>query len=307
MTSAGLNFVDPPPRGLPSRLRVFASDIKIQHTVFAMPWALLSAVLAGKTYPNSWVWGKLGLIILCMITARTVAMSANRLLDAALDARNPRTARRAIPAGLLSRRFFFAVLVICCLIFVASTGLFEILYRNPWPLILALPVLAFLSAYPLIKRFSELCHYYLGMALALAPVCAWLAIAGRMNWPPIIMFAAVLSWTAGFDIIYACQDFESDSQTGVFSVPAKLGIANALRLSRATHLFSAIMIVLLGVLTPAFSWLYAIGAFAAILLLIVEQSLVSPTDLSKANLAFFTTNGIISVVLGTLGIIDLLR
>jgi 4-hydroxybenzoate polyprenyltransferase len=240
-----------------------------------------------------------------MIMARTVAMSANRLLDAELDAKNPRTAGRAIPSEKLSRNFVRLVLLCCCAAFVGATTLFQALYKNPWPMMLALPVLLFLSSYPFLKRFTRYCHYYLGMALALAPVCAWVAVTGRLDWAPMVMFAAVLTWTAGFDIIYACQDYESDIVNGVFSVPAKVGIRNALWISRATHAISAAMIILLGMIVPAFGWLYAIGAAAAIVLLIVEQSMVKPTDLSKANLAFFTINGIISVILGTMGILDL--
>jgi 4-hydroxybenzoate polyprenyltransferase len=303
MTAIEINL----PKTTGARLKVFAADIKIQHTVFAMPWALLSAVLAAKIYPNLWAWGKLGLIIICMIAARTVAMSANRLFDAAIDAKNPRTAGRAIPAGKLSSKFVAGIGIGCAIVFIAATAGFEFFYRNIWPLVLSVPVLGFLSCYPLLKKFTELCHYYLGMALALAPVCAWVAIAGRLDWPPLIMFAAVLTWTAGFDIIYACQDFQSDREGGIFSVPAKLGIGPALWVSRGTHLISAGMIVLLGFAVAQFGWLYAIGAGAAVLLLIVEQSLVRPSDLSKANLAFFTINGIISVLLGTLGIIDLIK
>jgi 4-hydroxybenzoate polyprenyltransferase len=179
-----------------------------------------------------------------MVTARTVAMAMNRLLDARLDALNPRTQQRALPAGRLSRQFVLGVIVICVLGFLGGALGFQLFYANSWPIILAVPVLAFLSAYPLLKRFTRLCHYYLGMALALAPLCAWLAIRGTIDWPPVIMFGAVLSWTAGFDILYACQDYESDRQTGIFSVPAKVGIPRALWIARFTHVSSAAMIVL---------------------------------------------------------------
>jgi 4-hydroxybenzoate polyprenyltransferase len=298
-----------PPAATPlmKRLAIFAADIKINHTVFAMPWALLSAVLAGHDHPASLTAGKIALIVVCMISARTVAMAANRLLDAEIDARNPRTARRAIPAGSLSRTFVIVMLAICCGSFIAATALFEILYKNPWPLTLAIPVLLFLSAYPFLKRFTRLCHYYLGAALALAPLCAWLAIAGRLNLPPVLMFLAVISWTAGFDIIYACQDYEFDVAAGLHSVPAGSGVARALWISRLTHVFSAAMILALEHVVPVFRGFYFTGAGAAVALLVVEHSLVSAKDLSKANLAFFTVNGVISVVVGTLGIVDILR
>jgi 4-hydroxybenzoate polyprenyltransferase len=292
---------------LHKRLGVFAADIKINHTVFAMPWALLSMVLAGRVYPKSLTLGKIILIVLCMITARTVAMAANRLLDARIDAQNPRTARRAIPSGALSSFFVGSILALCCIAFIVATALFQWLYKNPWPLSLSIPVLVFLSAYPFLKRFTRLCHYYLGAALALAPLCAWLAITGHIDLPPLIMFAAVLTWTAGFDIIYACQDYEVDVAAGLHSVPSKLGIRAALWVSRATHLISAAMIILLWYKVPVLSWLYLAGAIIAALLLLVEHLLVRPSNLTRINLAFFTINGIISLLIGTLGIIDVLR
>jgi 4-hydroxybenzoate polyprenyltransferase len=288
-----------------SALKDFAADIKIQHTLFALPWAILSAALAGHTYRNSLSIEKIGLILVCMVAARTAAMSANRLFDADLDAKNPRTARRAIPSGRLSVRFFAAMLAISCLIFATGCAGFEMIYHNPWPLGLCIPVLAFLCGYPFIKRFSQLCHYYLGAALALAPVCAWVAVAGRLDLPPIIMFAAVLSWTAGFDILYACQDYQSDLATGTFSVPAKFGIPRALWISRLTHVFSAAAIILLAIKAPGLGTFFDIGVVLAILLLIAQHALVKPNDLSRLNLAFFTLNGIISVTLGSLGVIDL--
>jgi 4-hydroxybenzoate polyprenyltransferase len=300
-----------PPTATPAtfggRLRVFADDIKIHHTVFALPWAILSAAIAGRTFPGSLTAGKIGLILVCMVTARTVAMAANRIIDSELDARNPRTARRALPSGSLSQRFFVAVLAICCCGFIAATAGFEIFYRNIWPLLLSLPVLAYLCGYPFMKRFTRLCHYYLGAALALAPVCAWVAVVGRVDWPPLVMFIIVASWTAGFDIIYACQDFSSDLECGVYSVPAKIGISKALWVSRMTHFIAAAMLIVLGFVVPQFGMLYFVGAGIAIVLLIVEQSLVKPTDLSKVNLSFFTINGIISLLVATLGIVDLMR
>lgn len=289
--------------GLLSRLAIFAADIKISHTLFALPFALLSTFLAAGGWPQP---GQLLLIVACMVTARTVAMSANRLLDAPLDALNPRTARRAIPSGALPRAFVLAMLVACAAAFVAATALFRVFYANSWPLYLSLPVLAFLAAYPFLKRFTQLCHYYLGAALALAPICAWVAIRGELAVPPLIMAGAVLLWTAGFDIIYACQDYQSDLATGTFSVPARLGIAPALWVSRLTHAGSAALLILLGYQVPHFGWLYGMGAAGATLLLLVEHALVRPDDLSRVGLAFFTLNGIISLLLGTLGIIDVL-
>lgn len=295
---------------LPLKLRVFAGDIKIAHTVFALPFALLSTFLAAATagLPHHLPYvGQLALILVCMFTARTIAMAMNRLLDAALDARNPRTARRAIPAGVLSRPFYWAAVAVCTVGFFAAAAGFQLMYHNPWPLRLAAPVLLFLSGYPLLKRFTRLCHYYLGAALALAPVCAWLAVAGGLAWPPALMAGAVLCWTAGFDIIYACQDYASDVACGVFSVPARIGIGPALWVSRFTHAASAALLVATGLPTPLLGTLYFVGAGIAIGLLVVEHLLVRADDLSKVGLAFFTVNGVISVLLGTLGIADVLR
>jgi 4-hydroxybenzoate polyprenyltransferase len=291
------------PASLPAKVELFARDIKISHTVFALPFALLSTFLAAGGVPAP---GVLLLIVVCMVTARTVAMAANRLLDARLDAQNPRTAGRAIPSGRLPARFYAAVLAGCGLAFLLATLGFWLAYRNPWPAFLALPVLAFLCAYPLLKRFTRLCHYYLGAALALAPVCAWIAVTGTMAAPPLWMAAAVVCWTAGFDIIYASQDYRSDVECGVFSVPAKIGIGPALWVARGTHGLCVAMLVMLGRSTPQLGTLYFVGVGAAVVLLVVEHALVKPHDLSKVNLAFFTFNGVISLVLGTLGIIDVL-
>jgi 4-hydroxybenzoate polyprenyltransferase len=284
-------------------LKLFARDIKFSHTVFAMPWALLATFLAAGGMPRA---GQLGLIVLCMVTARTVAMSANRLLDAELDARNPRTAGRAIPSGRLSHGTVITALAACAFAFIGATSLFGFAYANWLPLILSTPVLLFVATYPLFKRFTHLCHYYLGAALALAPVCAWIAIAPKAGVAPFLMAGAVLLWTAGFDIIYACQDYRSDRETGVASLPAKMGIAPALWLSRLTHAASLAFMIALGIVEPRLGWIYFVGVGLAAALLVIEHALVSPRDLSKVGLAFFTINGIISILIGTLGIIDVL-
>jgi 4-hydroxybenzoate polyprenyltransferase len=178
------------------------------------------------------------------------------------------------------------------------------LYGNRWPLLLGPIVLAVLGAYPLLKRFTQLCHYYLGMCLALAPACAWIAIRGEVTLPPILMAAAVMLWTAGFDIIYACQDYESDRATGVFSVPAKVGVAAALWIARLTHAACVAALVWLGLAVPQFGTIYFVAVAIAVVLLLVEHSLVGPRDLSKVNVAFFTINGVISLVVGAMGIAD---
>ncbi|HEV8605823.1 MAG TPA: 4-hydroxybenzoate octaprenyltransferase [Tepidisphaeraceae bacterium] len=283
-----------------AKLKTLAQDIKLSHTLFALPFALLSAFLAADGWPDT---GKLLLILLCMFTARTVAMSMNRLIDAELDSLNPRTQSRALPSGSLSSTFYMAVVLLCSSAFIAATALFG-LYKNIWPVILSLPILLFISAYPFLKRFTQLCHYYLGAALALAPICSWIAVKGNLELPPLIMAAAVLLWTAGFDIIYACQDYQSDLQTKTFSIPAKFGLKNALLISRLTHVAAAALLITLGLITPQLRTIYFIAVALSILLLIYQHTVVKPHDLSRVNLAFFTINGMISLLLGTLGIID---
>ena len=293
-----------PSQPLPSsRLLTLAADIKFSHTIFAMPWALFATFFAAKGWPH---WGQIALIVACMVTTRTVAMAANRLMDAKLDALNPRTKGRAIPSGRLSIGYMTGVLIACSLGFIAATAGFLVFFHNPWPLILSVPVLAYVCGYPLMKRFTRLCHYYLGLALGLAPLCAWIAIAGDVALPPFIMCAAVLLWTAGFDILYACSDYESDLATGVFSVPAKVGIAKALWIARVTHLVCLGLLVWLVTTSPLLGPLYLTAVGIAAVLMIVEHSLVKPHDLSKLGLAFFTINGVISVIIGTLGILDIL-
>lgn len=293
------------PNTFVSRLSLFAADIKLSHSIFAMPWALLAMFMATEAVAPR--FGQIVLIVVCMVLARTVAMGMNRLLDARLDRINPRTARRAIPSGRLSVVFVASVVIACSLGFIAACAGFGFLYDSWIPVLASIPVLAFVSAYPFLKRFTGLCHYYLGAALALAPVCAWVAIAGTLSPEPFLMAAAVMLWTAGFDIIYACQDYESDVATGVFSVPARVGIANALWFARITHLLCIGSLVALLVYSPQLGMLFGIGIGLASALMIVEHAIVRPDDLSKVNLAFFTINGVISVVLGVLGVVDVLR
>lgn len=289
-------------------LRTFAADIKLSHSVFALPFALLAATLAarspGTDWGTTWGIGTFVLIVICMVCARTVAMAANRVLDAKLDAHNPRTARRAIPAGQLSGPYVLTLIALFTIGFVAACAGFGVLYENWWPLALSLPVLAFLSAYPLLKRFTSLCHYYLGASLALAPICAWIAVAAEVAIEPLLIAGNVLCWTAGFDVIYATADFESDRRTGVHSLPSRMGLARALWVSRLTHVAAVAFLVALAWASPDLGWLWLSAVGVVTVLLVIEHALVRPDDLSKVGLAFFTVNGIISVLLGTAGIVD---
>jgi 4-hydroxybenzoate polyprenyltransferase len=294
----------------PSPLVAFAGDIKLSHSIFAMPFALLSMFLAanarGLATDSSRLphLGEVGLILACMVIARSFAMGMNRLLDAHLDAANARTARRAIPAGRLSIAAAKGILFACVVAFELVTLGFFLFYNNVWPALLALPLLAILGAYPLFKRFTRWCHFYLGFCLALAPVCAWIAIAATADLTPWLLAAAVLFWTGGFDIIYATQDFDSDRATGTFSLPAAIGIGPALWVARFAHATAVTLLVLLGIHSPALDllWFIAVGIVACVF--VVEHTIVKPHDLSRVNLAFFTLNGIVALCLGTLGIAD---
>lgn len=297
-----------PPR--PSPLLAFAGDIKLSHSIFAMPFALLSMFLAadarGLATDNSRLphVGEVVLILACMVIARSFAMGMNRLLDAHLDARNARTAGRAIPAGRLSVSSAKRILFVCVVAFEFVTLGFGAFYNDWWPAMLALPLLFVLGAYPLFKRFTRWCHFYLGFCLALAPVCAWVAIAASWDLTPFLLAAAVLCWTGGFDILYATQDVESDQTTGTFSLPAKIGIANALWVARIAHVLAIVLLVLLGLHSPALDLIWFVAVALVTAIFAIEHAIVRPGDLSRVNLAFFTLNGIVALCLGTLGIAD---
>jgi 4-hydroxybenzoate polyprenyltransferase len=280
------------------RVRLFLELVRFSHTVFALPFALLSAVLAWQSPGVTFHWLDLTGIILCMVFARSAAMAFNRLADRRLDAANPRTAGRHIPAGLLSAPAVAAFLAVCVLGFYASTLLFTL--RDPpnwWPLILATPVLAFIAAYSLTKRFTALAHFWLGASLMLAPVAAWIAICGLEDLlTPTVLGLAVLFWVAGFDILYACQDIDVDRQLGLFSVPARLGVPTALRVAAGCHAVTAALLVgLYFVASPPLAGMFLIGVVVVIALLAYEHSLVRADDLSGVNRAFFHVNGVISI------------
>jgi len=286
------------------RLRMILEMIRFSHTLFALPFALLAAAMAWKLGGDAGAWrwqGFLG-IVLCMVLARSTAMAFNRLTDHKLDAQNPRTRMRHIPAGLLSVGSVTAFTAACAAGFVASTLLF---LPNRWPLHLSVPVLAFLCGYSLTKRFTALAHFWLGAALALAPIAAWIALRGELAWPPVVLGAAVMLWVAGFDMIYACQDVAVDSQLGLHSVPARLGVVGALRLAAACHLGMVLLLFALPAVYPQLGWIYLAGIGCVALLLIYEHRLVRPDDLSRVNLAFFHVNAVVSIGLFLVGTLDL--
>jgi 4-hydroxybenzoate polyprenyltransferase len=271
--------------------------IKWEHSVFALPFALTGAMLAAGGWPPA---VKLLWIVVCMIAARSAAMAFNRWADAELDAENPRTRMRAIPAGLLTRRFAAGFTV-------ATSALFLIgAWRlNRLTLLLSPIVLAVLFLYSYTKRFTRWSHLFLGLALGIAPTGAWIAIRGSLDARILVLTAAVLFWVAGFDVLYACQDEAHDRAVGLKSVPATLGTANAFLIARAMHLTMLVLLVWLVALfhlgTIAFVGIAAVAA-----LLVWEHTIVSPRDLSRMNAAFFTMNGVISVIFFAFVAADLL-
>lgn len=286
------------------RLTHILEMIRFSHTLFALPFALLAGAMAWLTPPRpEFRWRDLLGILLAMVFARSTAMAFNRLADRRLDALNPRTSSRHLPAGILSVGSVAAFAAACSAAFIASTLLF---LPNRWPLYLSLPVLAFLCGYSYTKRFTSLAHFWLGTALSLAPICAWVALRGEVAWPPVVLSAAVMLWVSGFDIIYACQDRAFDVQQGLHSVPARLGTKTALRLAAACHLGTVLLLLSLPLATDQLGWIYWAGVAAVGVLLAYEHWLVRPDDLARVNLAFFHVNAVISVGLFIVGTLDLL-
>lgn len=297
------------------RLRDILEMIRFSHTLFALPFALLAAVMAWTagsraTPPVEWRWLELVGIVLCMVTGRSAAMAFNRVADWRIDAKNPRTTMRHIPAGTLTVESVTVFAVVCSLAFIASTLLF---WPNRLPFYLSVPVLAFLLGYSLAKRFTAAAHFWLGAALMLAPIAAWIAIRGQQVMehpadllPAVVLGAAVLLWVAGFDIIYACQDVEFDRQAGLHSVPARLGVARSLHLAAACHLGMVVLLAALPWVYPALGAIYLAGIAAVALLLVYEHRLVRPDDLTRVNMAFFQVNAVVSIGLFVVGSLDLL-
>jgi len=261
--------------------------IKWEHSVFALPFALCGAMLAAGGMPTV---AQLGWILLCMVTARSAAMAFNRLADAQIDAANPRTARRAIPAGILSLRFVTLFVVVCCAVFVLAAA-----QLNRLTLYLSPVALALVTLYSFTKRFTRWSHLLLGFSLGVAPAAAWIAVRGSLDPRILILTAAVTFWVGGFDVLYACQDIDFDRTYGLNSVPQAYGIRSALWFSRTLHLLMLALLLAL-VLTFGLGKLAVVGVMAVALLLAYEHSLVSANDLSKLNAAFFTMNGVIAVV-----------
>ena len=271
-----------------SSTKITLAMIKFEHTVFALPFALLSALLASEGWPGG---RKILWIVVAMVGARSAAMAFNRLADIRIDTLNPRTRTRALPAGHLSR-FFVAVFTLAS----GSVFVLAAYQLNPLCFLLSFPVLLILLLYSYTKRFTRLSHLYLGLCLGLAPLGSWIAVRGEIGWPPLLLGLTVLLWTAGFDIIYACQDVDFDRRQALFSIPEGYGIDRALKVSRGLHI--GMLLALLGLVRiQGLGWISLLGILLVAGLLWHEHRLVRPSDLSRVNAAFFTVNGYVSILL----------
>ncbi len=270
----------------------YSKLVKFEHTLFALPFALIGFFFALEQNGASLSFKLLGLVLLCMVFARNAAMGFNRYLDRKIDKLNPRTASREIPAGVLKPGAVLLFVIVNSILFMVATWFINSVcfYLSP----VALFVILF---YSFTKRFTPLCHFVLSAGLAIAPMGAYLAVAGKFDWLPLLLSMVVFFWVSGFDIIYALQDEDFDKGLKLKSVPALLGKKRALNVSKLIHLLTAVFVVLVAVYTPA-NWIHIIGAVLFIALLAYQHTLVKPNDLSKVNLAFFTTNGVASVVYG---------
>jgi len=317
---------------LSRNLLAAAADIKLHHSVFALPFALLGACLAAmqsgglgaqrvaldainqgqivvsaQSVGVDWSQVPWVLLVACMVTARTAAMLLNRILDAAIDGRNARTARRAIPSGALSRSAAIAIAGAASILFIASCASFGVWRQNWWPLRLSIPVLLWLLAYPLLKRRTWLCHVWLGVSLAISVPAAALAVQPAAVAQPVVWWLAamVLLWVGGFDVIYALQDVQVDRREGLFSMPATLGEEAALWISAAMHVAAVACLVAAIFAEPALGQWFQVAVAVTALLLIFEHATVRRWGTTRMALTFFTLNGCVSVVLGTAGILGL--
>jgi 4-hydroxybenzoate polyprenyltransferase len=284
-------------------MKNYLSLIKFSHTIFAMPFALVGFFLAYAEKGGTLDVQKLLAIVLCMVFARSAAMAFNRYLDRDIDAKNPRTAVREIPAGVISPNAALGFVIANCFLFIATTW-----FINPICFYLSPVALAIVLGYSFTKRFTALCHFVLGLGLSLAPIGAYLAVTGAFALTPLLYSAVVLLWVSGFDIIYALQDDAFDKSLHLNSIPVKLGRVGALQLSNTLHFICALVLVFavwrVNTEGRTHTIIHWIGASLFLMLLTYQHTLVKINDLSKVNLAFFTTNGIASVIYGSLFILD---
>lgn len=283
-------------------IKKYLSLVKFSHTVFALPFAVVGFCLAAMRY-DAWSWKTFGLVLLCMVFARNTAMAFNRYLDRDIDAKNERTRVREIPAGILSPKAVLFFIVLNAVLFVLVTW-----FINPLCFALSPVALAVVMGYSYTKRFTALCHLVLGLGLALAPLGAYLAAGGGFDLIPLLYSLLILSWVSGFDIIYALQDADFDASQDLYSIPARLGKQKALAVSKILHLVAALALCTILYLQlrqyTELSFIHVLGGLVFLLLLVRQHTLVSAHDLSRVNMAFFTTNGIASVVYGAFFLLD---
>ncbi|MEZ5002630.1 MAG: UbiA-like polyprenyltransferase [Chitinophagales bacterium] len=281
-------------------MKDYLSLIKFSHTVFALPFAIIGFFLAVFVHGYELNWTTFILMVLCMIFARSAAMAFNRYIDRDIDVKNPRTAIREIPAGTIAANKALWFVVLNAALFITCT-----FFINPLCFYLSPVALIVVLGYSYTKRFTALCHLVLGLGLALAPIGAYLAVSGQFHWLPIFFSLIVFLWVSGFDIIYALQDADFDKSNDLHSIPSTLGIKNALKISVLIHLLCALLVIAAGFYAQ-FQMFYWIGALAFITLLTYQHTLVKPNDLSKVNIAFFTSNGVASIVFAIFVLLELI-
>lgn len=283
------------------KLRIILEMIKFEHTIFSLPFAYMGAILGSiETFGHLPSWSQIGWVTLAMVGARSAAMALNRLIDRHIDAKNPRTSSRAIPAGKLSLSFVWGFIIVSfILLFFAAFQLNRLS-------VYLVPVAVFLLIfYSYTKRFTWTCHFVLGITNAAGPLGGWIAITGSFDAAAWVLFFTVAIWVAGFDIIYACQDISFDRQEKIYSIPARFGIRASLWISSLLHIGTAVGLLALIWMTQL-QWWFAIGVIIALVILIYEHSILSPTDLSRLNTAFFTLNGFLSVIVFLFAMVDVL-
>ncbi len=285
-------------------MRAFLRLVAVEHSVFALPFAYVAAFTAMRGGTRSLTlgeidWGRLAVITVAMVAARTFAMAANRVIDRRVDAANPRTAGRELVTGVMAVRTAVTGAVVALVVFLGCAALL-----GPLPLLLAPLAVVPLVVYPYAKRFTDYPHAVLALAQAVAPIGAWVAVTGHWSWPAVLLGLAVGLWIGGFDLIYACQDTDSDRAQGVRSVPARFGNRAALAASSAVHVVTFGLFVGFG-LVEGYHWLWYAGLAATAASFIYQHRIVSPGDLSRVNRAFFTSNGFVGIALGTCAVLDL--
>ena len=277
----------------------FFSLVKFAHTIFAMPFAMIGYFLGVAYAGVGFSWTTLLMVVLCMVFARNAAMGFNRYADRKIDAKNPRTGKREIPSGIIKPRAALVFVVVNAIAFVVTCRLINplVFYLSPVALLVVL-------GYSLTKKYTSFCHFILGIGLSLAPIGAYLAVTGVFAWLPLMFSFVVLLWTGGFDIIYALQDKDFDIQERLYSIPAWIGIRRALKVSAAAHVIAGLLVMAVGFFWDFGIW-YATGAAIFLFLLLYQHLIVKPSDLSRVNAAFFTSNGIASVIFAIFTIVDL--